>query len=127
MSSSEAVSPIMIRTGSPVSCSTKKTTVTTPKTTMTDCHNRRMMYCVMPCSQESGVSIQETVIPSVAKDLTDPPRCGCEMFRCAQHDMLVPVCCLLIPDSSVQPFQSISWAQTISSLRGSHFTQLSTP
>jgi hypothetical protein len=68
----------MIRTGSPVSCKTKKTTVTTPKMTKTDCHNRRITYCVMP------------VVGS-------------------------------------QPFQSISWAQIISSLRGSHFTQLSTP
>src|SRR4051794_26885607 len=45
MSSSELLSPIMIRTGSPVSCRMKKTTVTTQKMTMIDCHNRRRMYC----------------------------------------------------------------------------------
>jgi hypothetical protein len=52
-SASEAASPIINRTGSPVSCNRKKTAVTTPKTTSTACAKRWAMYC--PISFELAV------------------------------------------------------------------------
>src|SRR4051794_14955924 len=105
MSSSELLSPIMMRTGSPVSWRMKKTTVTTQKTTITACHKRRRMYCpTVAALQESGGEgerVRRATEPAAAGEAGDaharplltpvsfPPRLGVPVHLVGPHHLVL--------------------------------------